>query len=135
MNNFKYSVELMQKMSEILKPDILSIMDNDLKRNQVKPLENIVAKRDLMTGVLVTVIAKDGPVTKEIDTGSGKWITVFHSVNEHIVMSVCELETGTAFRYDVNTFEDKDFSNVVNYIHMICEKNEEKEKQKQQENE
>ena len=134
-NNFKYSVELMQKMSEILKPEIMSIMERDISKAKTEPMKHVLDRRDLMTSALAIAIEHDGPVIKPIKTGFGNWVIAFNSCKGTIIMTACEIESGTTFRYIVNELDDKEFGNVVEYLRMIsADNNDKKEIVKNKEN-
>lgn len=133
-NNFDYSIELISKMSELLKPDFMSVIEKNVKYSGYwfpKGYEKNKAIEEV--GGL---IEKYGSVVSRRTCGSYDWLFVFNCYEHNITMTVGEVKSGTSFRYRVNDFEEKDFNNTINYIAItmmdeLDEKKNEKNKKKQ----
>ena len=113
-NNFDYSIELMTKMSELLKPDFLSMMKNEVDQSGYECSQK-PSKQEMLKQVS-ELIKEVGSVASHRICGSYEWLIVFNCKETDILMTVCEIKSGSSFRYKVNDFEENDFNNTIDYI-------------------
>ena len=128
-SNFEYSEEIMEKMSDMLKPDIVSIMHNEVetalsKKELNDRFDRDELKKDLITRLWVSFLEK-GAIADERQICDSTWSFVFNSFKDHIVMSVANMKTGVTFRYIVNSFDDNDLYDTLDYMRLLVERTEE----------
>lgn len=133
-NNFDYSIEIISKMSELLKPDFMSVIEKNVKHSGYKVPKGY-EKKEAIEGVS-GLMEKYGSVACRHACGSHDWLFVFNCHEHNIIMTVGEVNSGTSFRYSVNDFEEKDFNNTIDYIAITmmedAKREHEREKEKNQ---
>lgn len=129
-NNFDYSIELISKMSELLKPDFMSVIEKNVKRSGYRVPKGYERKKAIeeVSGLM----EKYGSVASRHTCGTIDWLFVFNCHEHNIIMTVGELNSGTSFRYRVNDFEEKDFNNTIDYIAIAMMEDAKREKEKNQ---
>lgn len=130
-NNFDYSIELISKMSELLKPDFMSVIEKNVKHSGYKVPKGYEKKKAIeeVSGLM----EKYGSVTSRHTCGSYDWLFVFNCHEHNIIMTVGEVNSGTSFRYRVNDFEEKYFNNTIDYIAITMMEDAKREHEREQE--
>ena len=116
-NNFDYSIDIVNKMRNILLPDLISLIKRKFKEKKLE-YHDYSQRRQLMTAMLATMLGKKIFVD-EFALNSKPWAIVIYSINGQLMVTLRELEHDTTFRYNVNEFDDEQFSAVINYIHAM----------------
>lgn len=125
-SNFEYSEEIIEKMSDMLKPDIVSIMHNEVetalsKKELNDRFDRDELKKDLITRLCVSFLEK-GTISDERQICGSTWSFLFNSVKDYIIMSVANMKTGVTFRYIVNSFDDNDLYDTLDYMRLLVER-------------
>ena len=136
--NFEYSEELMERMSDMLKPDIISVMRGDIERaiskNEFKErFQRDNSRKDLITNLWVMFLGEN-PLIEEKTIKNSMWTFVFNAYKNDIVMSVCNMKTGVTFRYIVNSFSTDDLYETYDFMRLLVERMNNGGKEKSKEN-
>ena len=136
--NFEYSEELLEKMSEMLKPDIISVMHNEVEkaisRNEIKErFCRDTMKKDIIMELWVLFLGNNSLVDEKTISNT-TWSFVFNAFMGNVVMSVANMKTGTTFRYIVNSFDEDSMYETMDYMRLIFERNKENNKEKDTKN-
>ena len=119
----------MEKMSDMLKPDIITIMRNEVDAaitnnefgDRFSKFERDSFKKDLITGLWATFLGKSA-IAEERRINGTVWSFVFNSIKGSIVLSVANMKTGATFRYIVNSFDDGDLYDTMDYMRLVMER-------------
>ena len=115
-NNFDYSIELISKMSDMLRPDFLNVMRREVARSEYIIPEHPKYSKSEAIDKIVELMRDWKIITSSEICGSNKWMFAFNCNDRDIYMTACESNSGTSFRYMVNNFDETDFNDTFDYI-------------------
>jgi len=116
-NNFDYSIDVVNKMRNILLPDVISLVKRKFKERKLE-YQNYAKGRQLMTVMLIGMLGKKVFVDEFAINGK-PWAIVIYTINGSLMLALRELEHDTIFRYNVAEFDDEQFNAVINYIYSV----------------